>query len=346
VRGEWGFVVQRLLEAAARTLPLMALLFIPLLFGLRQIYPWADPAVVAGDELLEHKAPYLNVPFFIIRTVLYFAVWILFAFRTTSLSRRLDATRDPGILGTLRGMGAGGLLLLALTVTFAAFDWMMSLDPHWLSSIYGLMVGIGMMLSAFAFVIALSAVLRPDQGLGTEGGRRRLNDLGSLMLAFVIIWAYLSFSQFLLIWSANITEEVPWYLERLNHGWQFVAIALLVLHFAMPLTVLMFRDVKRNRWLLAATAAFIFLMRIVDVFWLVVPSFEGPAGGFSWPHIAALVGIGGAWVAFFAYNLARAPLLPVNAPAHIREGDVATGPAHGIAHASAGGPALRQGKDR
>jgi hypothetical protein len=312
VRGSWGYAIQRLLEAGARTLPLIALLFIPIVLGMRNIYPWADPAIVAGDEILEHKQPYLNVPFFILRTVLYFAVWIFFAYRTTSLSRRLDETGDGGIVGTLRGMSAGGLILMALTVTFAAFDWMMSLDPHWMSSIYGLMVGVGMMLTAFAFVIAVSSAIAPDRSLAEEPKRRRLNDLGSLMLAFVIIWAYLSYSQFMLIWAANITEEVPWYLARLNDGWQFVAIALLVLHFAMPLSILMFRDVKRNRWLLAATAAFLFVMRIVDTFWLVVPSFENAGASISWPHIAALLGIGGLWVAFFAYNLGQARLIPVH----------------------------------
>jgi len=196
----------------------------------------------------------------------------------------------------------------------------MSLEPHWVSSIYGLMVALGMMLGAFGLAIALAVMLSDRAPLASAVSPKRFNDLGSLLLAFVIIWAYLAFSQYMLIWAGNISEEVTWYLRRGTGGWQYVAIVILALHFALPLVMLMFRDVKRNGKLLAATAAFLVLMRAVDTFWLIVPALGDQGVGAIWPHLTALLGIGGLWAAFFTWNLARAPLLPAHLPAPMQEG--------------------------
>jgi hypothetical protein len=327
-RSGWGAPIQRFVEAGARTLPLMLVLFIPIMLAMKALYSWADPAHVIGDPILEHKQPYLNVPFFIVRTVIYFAVWTFFAYRTGALSLKLDATGDVNIAGTLRGMGAGGLLAVTLTASFAAFDWVMSLEPHWMSSIFGLMVTMGMMLGAFALAVALAAWASDWPPLDAAVSPRRFNDLGSLMLAFVMIWAYLSFSQYMLIWAANLAEEVPWYLVRMAGGWKYIAIAIIALHFALPFVMLMFRDVKRNRRLLAAIALFLVLMRAVDTFWLVIPSLGAAGVGAIWPHLTALVGIGGLWAAFFTWNLARAPLLPVGLPAPLQDSAVVSEPHH------------------
>ncbi len=197
-----------------------------------------------------------------------------------------------------------------------------------MSSIFGLMVTMGMMLGAFALAVALAAWASDWPPLDAAVSPRRFNDLGSLMLAFVMIWAYLSFSQYLLIWGANIAEEVPWYLARMAGGWKYIAIAILVLHFALPFVLLIFRDVKRNRRLLAAIAAFLVLMRGLDTFWLIVPSLGAAGVGAVWPHLTALLGIGGLWTAFFVWNLARAPLLPAGLPAPMQDNTVASEPHH------------------
>lgn len=327
-RAGWGAPIQRFVEAGARTLPLMLVLFVPIIFGMKTLYAWADPAHVIGDPILEHKQPYLNVPFFVVRTVIYFAVWIFFAYRTGALSVKLDETGDVNIAGTLRGLGAGGLLAVTLTATFAAFDWVMSLEPHWLSSIFGLMVTMGMMLGAFALAVALASWASNRPPLDAAISPKRFNDLGSLMLTFVMIWAYLAFSQFLLIWSANISEEVPWYLTRMAGNWTYIAIAVLVFHFALPFVLLVFRDVKRNRRLLIAIAVLLVLVRALDTFWLIVPALGAAGIGAIWPHLTALVGLGGLWVAFFVWNLARAPLLPVGLPAPLLDDAASSEPHH------------------
>jgi hypothetical protein len=314
VRGSWGFPIQRIVEAGARTLPLMAVLFLPLLLGLAVLYPWANPQTVSQNAVLAQKAGYLNAPFFAARTVVYFAVWIFLAYRVSALSWRLDRTGDPATIVPLRLLGTVGLLLMVLTMTFATIDWVMSLEPDWYSSIYGLMVGMGMVQAAFALAIFLVVRFSRREPLASAVSAQTYNDLGSLLLAFVMLWAYLAYSQYMLIWAGNISEEIPWYLRRLYGGWNIVAWAVLILNFAVPFFLLIFRDVKRQGQRLAAIALFLVIMRVVDVVWLVLPAFGGPALISLLWCVAALLGIGGLWAAFFAWQLGRAALLPAYYP--------------------------------
>ena len=247
--GVWGVVLRRSLEAATRTLPLMALLFVPLAFGLSDLYTWARPEVVALDENLQHKAAYLNVTFFLIRAAIYFTLWNGLAWILNAWSKRQDAASGPSqtILSRCEALSAPGMILYVVTITFASIDWVMSLEPHWYSTIYGAMFGMGQVLSGFAFAVAVVALLAARKPLSDLLGKQQLRDLGSLMMAFVMVWAYLSFMQFLLIWAGNLPEEVPWYLARLMGPWKFVALALIVLHFALPFVILLSATLRSRR---------------------------------------------------------------------------------------------------
>jgi hypothetical protein len=310
--GTWGFVLRRPLEAATRTLPLVALLFVPLLFGLGELYLWADPDKVAHDEHLQHKAPYLNVGFFVVRAAAYFVIWNGLMLLLNRWSRRQDSARDPQIAQRCGTLSAPGLILYVVTITFASIDWVMSLEPHWYSTIYGAMFGMGQVLSGFAFALGMLMLLSPRPPLDRPDVQRVMGDLGSLLLAFVMVWAYLSFCQFLLIWSGNLPEEVPWYVARLEGPWKFVALALLLFQFALPFVVLLSADLKRNRRALAGVALLVVAMRTLELLWLIVPAFGhhdvSVLGVLLYP--AALVGAGGLWLGFYLWQVRRWPLLP------------------------------------
>ncbi|HXG33601.1 MAG TPA: hypothetical protein VNJ11_09560 [Bryobacteraceae bacterium] len=310
VGGSWGVVIRRLLESGAGTLPLMAVLILPLLAGLPRLYVWARPEAVAGDELLRHKAPYLNVPFFLGRLVFYFAVWIVLAHLLNKWSEEQDRTLSPQVKARLQLLSGPGLVLYGLTVTFASVDWVMSLEPHWFSTIYGILFMTGEALATLAFVILALLVLVRRKPMADVLRPGHFHDLGNLMLAFVMLWAYVCFSQFLIIWSGNLPEEIPWYLRRLDGGWAWVAVALIVFHFALPFVLLLSRQNKQRLEILAGIAGGVLLVRLVDLFWMVMPAFH--PGGFRvhWMDLLMPVGIGGLWLAAFVWRLKRRPLLP------------------------------------
>ena len=315
--GEWGLVGRRVFEAASRTLPIVALLFIPILFGLPRIFLWARPEAVAADHILQVKAPYLNVPFFVGRAVFYFLVWMacmVLLTRWSDAQDRGEVAVTPADSRRFRVVSAPGLLLYALTITFAGIDWVMSLDPHWFSTIFGLLLFTGQGLAAFAFVIAVLAAVSAVEPVASVVSTRQFHDLGKLLLAFVMLWAYLAFSQFLIIWAGNLPEEIPWYIERIRGGWGYVALLVAFGHFALPFVVLLSRDLKRNRSLLAKVAIGILVMRLVDIIWLVAPAF--PHSGFAvhWMNVVVPVGLVGIWLFLFARQLRSRPLLPLNDP--------------------------------
>ncbi len=324
--GAWGIMIRRTLESATRTLPLMAILFLPLAFGVRTLYLWAHPGMITSDAVMREKAPYLNVPFFLVRAVLYFVIWLGLSWFLNKWS--LDEDREGGPLWAkkLETLSAPGLLVFVLTITFASVDWIMSLDPHWYSTIFGLLILVGQGLSAFSFVIAAMILLAMMPPLAGLVSKKHLHDLGKLLLAFVMLWAYLSFSQLILIWSGNLPEEIPWYINRLNGGWQWIGLALLLFHFIFPFLMLLSQDLKKKPKALAAVAIWVICLRIVDVFWLVQPNFDKAAFRVSWMDFAAPLGIGGVWLALFLYQLRQRPLLPVNAP------DLEKALAHGRHH--------------
>jgi hypothetical protein len=322
--GMWGSAIRRLLEAGTRTFPMLAVLFLPLVFGLRTLFVWADPRAVAADALLRHKAAYLNVPFFIGRAAFYFAAWILLAHLVNDWSRRLDAGPDLKLERKARSLGGGGLVLLGLTITFASVDWAMSLNPHWYSTIWGPLFMVGPVLSALCLMVILLARLADEEPLRLVARKGTVHDLGKLMLAFTMLWAYLNLSQFLIIWSGNIAEETPYYLARLHGGWKALAWVLLLFHFVVPFLLLLSRDLKRNARSLGMLAAALFLLRFVDLYWMIGPDLAGHhggdahEGGFHLIYATAALGVGGAWLWAFFNTLMDRPLLPVGDP-EIRE---------------------------
>jgi hypothetical protein len=312
--GQWGLATRRVFEAGAASVPIMAVLFVPLLFGLPQLYVWARPEAVAADPVLQHKAVYLNVPFFVVRTVVYLVAWVVLAVLLRRWSAAQDQKADPSLLRRLQRLSIVGALVLGFTVSFAAIDWLMSLDAEWFSTMYPPMVAMGDMLLALAFAIVVVAVLAPVSPLGDVLAPRVYNDLGSLLLAFLMLWAYMAYFQYLLIWAGNLSDEIPWYLRRIEGGWLPVAVVLAVIGFLLPFYLLLFRPLKRNRRALAAIAALLVAVRLIDVFWLVVPPFQPGGPVVDWLDVLAVVGFGGVWLAVFSWQLAARPLLPPNDP--------------------------------
>jgi hypothetical protein len=312
--GAWGVSVRRLLEAGAGTMPLVAVLFVPLLFGLHHLYPWTDAGTMMADEVLRAKVPYLNVSFFVARAAIYFAAWLTLVFFLMRWSKAQDRTGDPRFETLLRKLSGGGLVVLGFTVTFAAFDWVMSLDPHWMSTVFGMLFLAGQGLGAMALVIAAAFLLSRRENFGRIFVPTILNDLGNLLLAFVMVWAYLSFSQLLIIWAGNLPEEIPWYLHRIEGGWRYVAMSLAVFYFAVPFLVLLGRSNKRQHRRLASIAVGILAARALEMFYLVMPEFSHGHFGVHWMDAAALAGVGGLWVNLFLRRLGSLPLLAPNDP--------------------------------
>jgi hypothetical protein len=312
--GGWGVVIRRVLESGMNTLPLMALLFVPLLFGLPYLYEWARPDAVAHDLVLQHKSAYLNLPFFLIRAALYFALWIGAARVMSGWSAQHDTNADPQIIARLRALSGPGLVIYVLTITFASIDWIMSLEPHWYSTIYGVHFLGGHVLAAFAFAILLGGLLAQRVPFSDVVAPSHWLDLGNLLLAFVMLWAYFAFSQWLIIWAGNLPEEAIWYSRRNSGGWQWVARLLIAFHFVLPFLLLLSRATKRRPALLATVAGAIIVMRFVDIFWYMMPAFRPGDFSIHWMDVAAPVGVGGIWLASFLRQLRRVPLFPLQEP--------------------------------
>jgi hypothetical protein len=314
VGGAWGFTIRRIIESGTRTLPVLAILFMPILFGIPYLYEWSHPDKVAQAEVLRLKQPYLNMPFWIVRAIFYFSVWLFYAYRLNRMSRVQDETADPVLPKRLQRISGPGLAVYGLTITFASFDWAMSLEPKWYSTIYGMLWIVSQVLSGLAFAVAIVALMSDTVPISRLSLPDSLHDLGNLLLAFVMLWAYLSFSQLLIIWSGNLPEEIHWYLSRLRNGWEWVAAALILFHFFVPFFLLLARFKKRHvRWI-ATIALLILIMRVVDTYWIITPAFYGDRLTVHWLDLFALIGIGGIWLAVYARALTLMPLLPLHDP--------------------------------
>ena len=310
VGGGWGVMIRRLLESATRTLPLLALLFVPLLFGLQAVYPWASPGHVAEDEILRQKSAYLNVPFFIARTILYLGLWGVLGYFLNRWSREQDTSAELPAGKRMRRLSGPGLLIYLFTMSFASVDWIMSIEPHWYSTIYGFIWIVNQGVAAMAFAIIGLVWLGAREPLATPLRPGHFQDLGNLLLAFIMLWAYMVFSQYLIIWSGNLAEEIPWYLARTAGLWRWLPPLLVIFHFFVPLFLLLMRDVKRDPNVLVWVAAGVLVMRLLDTYWMIVPGFENSA--LHWLDATLLLGIGGLWLGVFLWQLQKMPLLPLH----------------------------------
>ena len=309
--GHWGVMIRRPLESATRTLPVLAVLFVPLGFGLRQLYAWTGPM---EKPLSRFQMSYLTIPGFLTRAAIYFAIWILLMLLLNSWSLQQDARPDRALRRKLQMLSGPGIVLYVFTMTFAAVDWVMSLSPHWSSTIYGFLFVGGQAVSAMALMIAVAVLLAQSEPMSGILQPRHLHDLGKLLLAFVMLWAYFAFSQLLIIWAGNLPEEIPFYVKRLRGGWGALGVLILLFHFALPFFLLLSRDLKRSARLLPRLAIAVIFMRLVDLFWMTAPEFSPDAFRVHWMDVAAPAGIGGIWLAYFAWQLKGRPLLPLGDP--------------------------------
>ena len=312
--GRWGLVIRRILEAGTRTLPLMALLFIPILFGLPRLYQWARPEDVAKDKHLQMLAhAYLHFSAFLVRAVIYFVIWGVLAYFLNRWSAEQDVPHTQDISRRLRAISGPGLVLYAFAMSFAAIDWAMSLSPHWISTIYPLLFVAGQGLSALGFVVAIEDILFRYRPMSELLKPTEVHDHGKLILTFVMLWAYFSFSQWLIIWAGNLPEEISWYVRRLSGGWAFVGLALALFHFGVPFILLLSRSLKRDVRKLVWLAIWLIFMRGVDLFWMIEPTFHDRFHVTVWDIVLPFA-IGGFWLALFFRNLQQRPLLPLHDP--------------------------------
>ena len=312
--GAWGVVTRRLLGASTRVLPVLTVLFIPILLGRHYLFVWTHADVVARDEVLQHKQLFLNTPFFIARAALYFAVWNALVYFLNRWSLEQDKTPDPAIARRMQTLSGGGLLAYGLTATFASFDWLMSIDPHWFSTIYGVLLMGGQGLTALAVLIAALTWLSRRPPLDAIVVPVHFHDLGNLMLAFVMLWAYFSFSQYLIIFSGNLPEEITWYVHRLHTGWRFVGLTLVLFHFAIPFLLLLSRRVKRTPDLLMKIALGILAARLIDLFWLIAPEFHKDGLVVHWLDVTLPLALGALWLGCFVWQLRGRAILPLHDP--------------------------------
>lgn len=317
--GQWGIVIRRPLESATRTLPLLAVLFLPIVFGMKYLYgAWLDPERVREEPLSAMQQGYLTAHGFYVRAVIYFVVWIGLMLIFNYWSREQDIRRDDRLLRRRFKLLAGpGIILYVFVMTFAAIDWAMSITPHWASTIYGFLFVAGQLISSMALMIAIVVFLSRTAPMAGLIHKRHIHDLGKFLLTFILLWAYFSFSQLLIIWAGNQPEEITFYRSRLYGGWGAVAVVVLIFHFFVPFFLLLSRDLKRNPRLLPMVAIWMIFMRLVDLFWITRPEFTLRAFP-TWIDIVVPVALVGLWLGYFAFNLQKMPLLPLGDP-HLPE---------------------------
>jgi hypothetical protein len=314
VSASWSVVLRRMFENVMIALPLLLVFFIPLAFGMGSLYEWTHTDKVATDHLLHGKASFLNSGFFLIRTLVYFAIWSVVALLAYKISLRQDQAHSEAITAKMKKVSAPGMILLAVTLTFAAWDWLMSLDAHWFSTIFGAYYFAGSATSALAVVMLIAIYLRSKQILVKQITFEHYHDLAKLLFSFTVFWAYMAFSQYFLIWYANIPEETIWYQHRWIGSWQTISLLLVFGHFVVPFLVLISRAAKRSRRVLTFAGLWLLFMHWIDLLWLVMPNLH-PQGFYpSWMDLTTVVGIGGVFLALVWKRLCAQPLVPINDP--------------------------------
>jgi len=319
--GGWGVVIRRILGAAMRTVPLLAVLFIPIILGIKKLYIWAQPLENIQDKhLREHlediTKTYLTTNGFIVRAIIYFAIWNLLSFLLSLWSKQSDHAGARDNTDRFKAVSGPGLILYGFTVSFAAIDWVMSLDPSWISTIFGLVILIGEVLSAMCFAVIVERILFKYKPMSEMLTPDFVHDHGKWMLAFTMVWAYFNFSQWLIIWAGNLPTEITYYIHRINGGWGYVGLFIVIFHFAIPFGILLSRPFKRNIYKLVWLAAWMMFMRWVDLFWIIEPNFSKTLN-VTLADIVVPIAIGGFWLAFFFRNLGALPLLPIYDPSAV-----------------------------
>jgi hypothetical protein len=312
--GGWGTVIRRILGAAMRTVPLLAVLFIPVIFGIHRLYLWAQPLGNIEDKhLREHleqlTQTYLTVNGFVIRAIFYFAVWNVLSFLLSKWSKETDSPSAPDNSGRFKAVSGPGLILYGFTISFAAIDWIMSLDPSWISTIFGLIILIGEVLSAMCFAVVVERILFNYKPMSELLTHDFVHDHGKWMLAFTMVWAYFNFSQWLIIWAGNLPAEITFYLRRIDGGWGSIGLTLALLGFVVPFVILLSRPFKRDIRRLVWLAVWLMLIRYLDLFWIIEPNFSKTLA-VTVADIVVPVAIGGIWLWYFFRNLASLPLIP------------------------------------
>lgn len=315
--GGWGTVIRRVLGASMRTMPLLILLFIPLLFGVRRLYPWAMPLdSIADPAIREHLEKhsfvlqgYLNYRGFVIRAIIYFAVWFLLQYFLSKFSFEHDNPPFADRSARFKMVSAPGIILYTVTISFAAIDWVMSLNPSWVSTIYGLIIVAGQLLAGLSFAIVVERILFKYRPMSELLQPSFVHDHGKFLLTFIMVWAYFSFSQWLIIWAGNLPEEITWYYRRLHGGWQNVGLFLVIFHFFVPFFILLSRSFKRDITRLVWLASWMLVAHYVDLLWHIEPSFSDTFT-FTLADLVIPFAMGGIWIAFFCYNLGSRPLVP------------------------------------
>jgi len=316
--GGWGMVIRRILGAAMRTVPLLAALFIPVILGIHKLYIWAQPLDQVTDKhlhdhLAEITKTYLTTSGFIYRAIFYFAIWNLLSFLLTKWSKETDHPGSPDHTSRFKAIAGPGLILYGFTISFAAIDWVMSLDPSWISTIFGLVVLIGQVLSAMCFAVVVERILFNYKPMSEMLKPDFVHDHGKWMLAFTMVWAYFNFSQWLIIWAGNLPSEITFYMTRLHGGWASIGLILVIFGFAIPFAILLSRPFKRDIRKLVWLAVWMLLMRYVDMFWIIEPNFSKTLS-VTLADIVVPIAIGGFWLSYFFYNLGALPLLPAYDP--------------------------------
>jgi hypothetical protein len=313
--GHWGIVIRRPLESATRSLPLVFVLFFPIFFGMKYLYAaWLTAPKSGEGALSEFQQSYLTSDGFKFRALIYFAIWLILVFVFNRWSREQDVNReDRSLRRRLKMLAGPGIILYVFAMSFAAIDWAMSISPHWASTIYGFLFVAGQLISSMSLMISVVVLLAQTEPLRSVIQKRHLHDLGKLLLAFVMLWAYFDFSQLLIIWSGNQPEEISFYRTRLYGQWGVVAVIVLIFHFFVPFFLLLSRSLKRNPSTLTKVAIWLILMRLVDLYWMTRPEFTSSAMPNIW-DLAAPLALGGLWFGVFAWQLQQRPLLPLGDP--------------------------------
>ncbi len=324
--GAWGMVIRRQLEAGVRTIPLVTLFFIPILFGIHNLYEWADPKLIHSDPVIRDKSAYLNPQWWIIRTAIVFVIWNIYAVVLNRLSAEEEKTGSEFASKRLMGWSGIGIVIYVFSLTTAGTDWIMSMNVHWFSSIYGLILLGGQGLTVISLAIITTTLLMKEQPLAGVITKRHLHDLGKLLFMFTLFWTYVSFSQLVIIWSGNLPEEITWYIDRMNGGWEYIGAILLFLQWMLPFLILLSQTIKRNPKSIRIMAIWILLVRLADTIWLVEPNYHSQHLYVNWADITAPLGLVGLWAAFYLWQLKQRALIPINAP------DLGRALVHGRAH--------------